>query len=399
VAYSYRMTVARPSQYPESSKPRVAGQSRSSTLRVVAVIDAAAVSGPGRQLVALAQALPSLGVEVSVITFARDGGAEHGFREYLRDHRIHHEVIRERGLFYPGAVWDLAGRLSQLQPDIVQTHGYKPSVYAWLLRRIPRRWGWIAFFHGATNENAKVRFYNRLHDAVLGGADEVVVMASRHLARIGNAHVRVIYNAVLDLPAAEDATFRVTLRDLALPHPRLLVLGRLSREKGVDVMLRAARISTDRGIPVTVLVVGDGPERERLQGLAAELALSDRVAFLTSTRDVGAVYSACDALVIPSRSEGLPNVLLEALAHDLPVLSSDVGAVREVLGSTGTGVIVPPESPEDLAAAIPRVLAMRADPAASAARRAVIGTFSLVGRARAHLELYRDVLERRSQQK
>ncbi|HSA57280.1 MAG TPA: glycosyltransferase [Gemmatimonadaceae bacterium] len=367
---------------------------RSGSLRVAAIIDAAAVSGPGRQLAALAGALASQGVALSVVAFDRRG-ASRAFLAYLDELGVPHEVVPERGPLDPAVIRHLRDVLSRIDPHLVQTHGYKPATLAWLLRRTGATWPWVAFFHGATSENLKVRAYNRIHRAVSRSADEVVSMAIRHLGYHRHPHQRVIHNAVLAIPSTPDQDFLRRVAALPLPSPRLLVLGRLSPEKGVDVMLRALQGIARRGPPVGLLVVGDGPERERLGRLAGELGVSERVAFLPATSDVAAAYCHCDAVVIPSRSEGLPNVLLEALSHDRPVLSTDVGAVREVLGESRAGVIVPPESPEALAAAIPTVLAMRADATAAEARRQVAQRFSLSARVAAHLQLYRDVLERR----
>jgi glycosyltransferase involved in cell wall biosynthesis len=375
--------------------PSWSGPSRfERSLRVAAVIDTGAFSGPGRQLVAISHALKPLGVDVHVITFARDGAASRGFRAHLESEGVTHTVIRERGPFDPRVPVRLALAIRDLQPEVVQTHGYKASSYAWLLRHAGASWPWVAFFHGETHENAKIRFYNWLHLRVISRADQVITMTARHAPLVPHSHVGVIHNAVLELPVGTDVEFAAMLGRTAVPRPRLLVVGRLSPEKGVDVMLRALRILLDRGGTAGALVVGDGQERERLVALAASLNLSPAVAFLRTTPDVSAAYRAGDVLVIPSRSEGLPNVLLEALAHDLPVIATDVGAVREVLGESRAGIVVPPESPEAIAAAIPRALALRDDATARHDRQALVARFSLAARARQHVEVYRELLSR-----
>lgn len=364
-------------------------------LRVAAVIDSAALSGPGRQLAAVARALAARDVTLTVVLFHREGATSRGFQAHLEDLGVAHEVIPERRPFDPAVLRHLGGLLSRLDPCVVQTHGYKPATLAWLLRRGGASWSWIAFFHGATSENVKVRLYNRLHALVSRAADEVVAMTRRHLGHHRNRSQRVIHNAVLTVGSPPDQLFRERLAEARVPAPRLLVLGRLSPEKGVDVMLRAMEVLGRHGARVGLLVVGDGPERERLVRLARELGVGDRVAFFPATSDVSAAYRACEALVIPSRSEGMPNVLLEALSHDRPVLATDVGGVREVIGESRAGLIVPPGSPEALAEAVPVVLGMARDAGAMRDRRRVAEQFSLPSRVEAHLAMYRDVLERR----
>jgi glycosyltransferase involved in cell wall biosynthesis len=109
---------------------------------------------------------------------------------------------------------------------------------------------------------------------------------------------------------------------------------------------------------------------------------------------VEALYSRLDLLVIPSRSEGLPNVLLEALRADVPVVATRVGAVPEVIDSPLAGVLVPPNDPIALADAIERSLRVGNRDEARAARREVAERFSLERRATQHLTLYADLLHR-----
>lgn len=367
-----------------------------SALRVASIIDTASVSGPARQLLAVATGLGRHGVSVAVVCFERSGPRSQAFRRSLEDHAVPHEVVYEKRVLDPSVPSRLRQVLLRLQPHVVQTHGYKPAALAWLLRRTGATWPWVAFFHGETNENAKVRLYNRIHRYAVRGADEVVTMTTRHLGYHRHPYQRVIYNAALEIVSQPDPDFSESVARLALRSPRLLVLGRLSPEKGVDVLLHGLRELPHETVP-SLLVVGDGPERGRLEKLALALSIRDRVAFLPSTSDVAAAYASCDAVIIPSWSEGLPNVLLEALAHDRPVLATDVGAVHEVLAGSRAGIIVPPGSPSAIAQAIPGVLALRQDPEAARERRRVVARFSLESRVQAHLSLYRDVLVRHSE--
>ena len=366
-------------------------------LRVTAVIDAASVSGPGRQLSAIASSLREEGVDFHVLLFHRDGRPANAYAEYLAQAGVPHVVIRERGRGDPAPLLALRRELRRLRPDVVQSHGYKPTTFVWLLRRLGLRARWVAFYHGRTDENAKVRLYNRVHEFLLRRADEVVVMSARHRRemRTATGEARVVYNAVLDLRPRPDAAFRQALATSAVPTPRLLALGRLSPEKGVDVLLEALRLLRDAGRPAGALIVGDGPERERLAQQAAALSVTGDCAFLPATADISAAYGAADVVVLPSRSEGLPNVLLEAMAHDRPVVATDVGAVREVLGDSKAGVIVPAGDAAALAEGIGRALALVPDPASATDRRAVAARFSLAGRTAAHLAMYEALLGRR----
>lgn len=367
-------------------------------IRVAALLDAPGVAGPARQLTALARALGGQDVEMTLILFHRQGRSpDASFLAALERDAIPHRVLQERRRGDFGVVTQLEATLREIGADIVETHGYKPTTLAWLLRRRGVELPWIGFFHGATAENPKVHFFHWLDRQLMRRADRIVVM-SREQSLIYSRHgppVEVIYNAAIPLAEAASAA---TSGGFALPAgesgPTLGVIGRLSPEKGCDVFLRAAASLQGRGVAFRGVFVGDGPERKTLEALAAELQLSGRIHFAGRQEDMRPVYQALDLLVIPSRSEGLPNVLLEALQADLPVVATSVGAIPEVLEPAGSGVMVAPGNPEQLAGGIAHALENLRNPAWKAARQNVVKQFSFETRVQAHRTLYQSVLQR-----
>ncbi|WP_437289416.1 glycosyltransferase family 4 protein [Sorangium sp. So ce406] len=126
--------------------------------------------------------------------------------------------------------------------------------------------------------------------------------------------------------------------------------------KGHDVLLRALARLRDRGVAVTVLIVGDGDERDRIHGLARELGIHGKEArFLGFRKDVPDLLVAADFFVLPSRDEGLPLAVLEAMARRLPVVVTPVGGVPEVVRNEEHGLLVPVDAPDALADAIERL--------------------------------------------
>jgi len=361
-------------------------------MRVTALIDTVQVSGPGRQLAALASSLSEFGVELVVVTFHRTGRDRSPYLDYLEQAGVSYVVVPENGPLDRRLPARLRRVLTEWAPDIVQTHGYKPTALAWLLRRSGASQPWVAFFHGATSENIKVRLYHWLTNRLLGAADRVVVMSRAHLAhfsRLGGKAC-VVHNAVLELPPEPS---RAETEPMAQGvRPRFGVVGRLSPEKGVDVFLYACDALARRGVSFSAVVAGDGPERARLERLRDTLALGGRVDFIGATSAIVSLYASLDLLVIPSRSEGLPNVLLEALRADVPVVATSVGAIPDVLNSPRAGLVVPPGSATALADGIARALPLRSDPAARNARRQVVDRFSLQRRVAEHLRIYGELL-------
>lgn len=141
----------------------------------------------------------------------------------------------------------------------------------------------------------------------------------------------------------------------ALPGsaPRLLAMGRLHRNKGFDVAIRALAQVPD----ATLCIAGEGPEREALAALAHECGVAERVHLLGWRQDTGALLAACDLFVCSSRHEPLGNIVLEAWSASRPVIAAAAQGPSELIRDGETGLLVPVESPEALAGAIRAVLA------------------------------------------
>jgi glycosyltransferase involved in cell wall biosynthesis len=180
------------------------------------------------------------------------------------------------------------------------------------------------------------------------------------------------------------------------PSGPALCIANLIAYKGHDVLLDAfARAVED--VPHAMLwLAGTGPELTALPGRAAALGIGDRVEFLGSVGNVGPLLEACAFTVLASRSEGMPNVVLESLASGRPVIASAVGGVPELLQGGG-GILVPPDDAEAFAAAM---IELWSDPVRAAAvgevgRREVASRFSLERMVDATSSLYRVLLEER----
>jgi glycosyltransferase involved in cell wall biosynthesis len=144
-------------------------------------------------------------------------------------------------------------------------------------------------------------------------------------------------------------------------------VSRLSHEKGIDVLLRAAAKMHERA--AQFFIVGDGPRRGDLVELARELGVEERVTFvgMKPHEEVPLWIAAGDVLALPSRIEGHPNAVLEALACGRPVVGTRVGGVAEAIRSEAVGMLVESESPEGMARALDEALAREWDTEAIAA--------------------------------
>lgn len=177
--------------------------------------------------------------------------------------------------------------------------------------------------------------------------------------------------------------------------PVLLAAGRLTRQKGFDLLLRALPAVVEQLPGLRVLIAGEGPERRALTGQAARLRLQERVRFLGERGDLAELFAAADGFVLPSRDEGSPYVLLEAMALGLPVVATDVGGVRAQLDGGSNGLLVRAGDPPALAAAILRLLQFpeEARLRAETAKRAIAGPLSASRMTAATAAFYTEVLQ------
>jgi glycosyltransferase involved in cell wall biosynthesis len=126
----------------------------------------------------------------------------------------------------------------------------------------------------------------------------------------------------------------------------------LTPKKGHEHLLRALALVRERGIACSLVLAGDGAERERLEHLRDELGLAGQVQFLGAVSNVADVLAAVDVFVLPSVIEGLPLALLEAMLAGKAVIATSVGGVPEVVRAGVNGLLVPPASPRELADAV-----------------------------------------------
>jgi colanic acid/amylovoran biosynthesis glycosyltransferase len=186
------------------------------------------------------------------------------------------------------------------------------------------------------------------------------------------------------------------------PPFKILSLGRFARFKGYEVLLNAARILADSGMDFQLTMAGSGPGGLQLRWLRRKLRLTRRVSFPghISHDKVSELFCASDVFVMPSvihstgERDGIPNVVMEALLHQVPVIATSLPAVTEVITEGETGLVVPPGDPASLAEAIRRMTADRAA-ALEMARNGharVLDQFDPERNHRTILELYRKVI-------
>jgi glycosyltransferase involved in cell wall biosynthesis len=179
-------------------------------------------------------------------------------------------------------------------------------------------------------------------------------------------------------------------------------VGRLSPEKGLHHLLKGLAILRSHGLLVDLILVGDGPERPRLDLDSRAFGLDGHVKFLGVRRDLPRIYAVMDVFALPSLQEASPMALLEAMAAGRPIVATSVGGVPEILENGRSGLLVTPGCPVALADGLERLTSDSAlrHRLGDAARHRVAERFDISHTVERHAQLYRELLtERRSAQK
>lgn len=339
-------------------------------MRIIALMEAYTVTGPAKNLLRFCRMMreaPAENCEVSLVTFIRsktkNAPSSNSFIDEARAAGIHVDVLAEGGPYDLRLVRRLRSLFQENAPDVVQTHSLKSHFLARLTR--PSTTPWIAFHHGYTATDLKMHAYNQLDRWSLPRADRVVTVCrpfADDLSRLGvkRSRIRLLPNAV-EWKNSHALESNSSLRERWALSERahlLLAIGRLSQEKGHTHLINAVHmLSHSRpDLDFQLLLVGDGPERTHLEDQVAALHLRECVRFTGHQPDPLPFYALANVFVLPSLSEGSPNVLLEAMMSKTPAVVSAVGGVPEMVEDGRSALIVPPADPESLSKAIARLI-------------------------------------------
>lgn len=371
-------------------------------MRVLALVEANSITGPAKNLLEFCSAGRTIGaplepVDVTLATFRRPGQpATDDFLEAARARGIPCEVILQRKA-YSSVIGPLRQLISRVQPDLVQTHSVKSNF--WLaLSGVTRQTPWVAYHHGYTKPTRTQEFYNRLDRLSLRKARALITVTPAFVEELRAAgvpaeRINIVANSIrTDWAAQVDQSQVAALRAKLGASTRRVVLavGRLSKEKAHADLIEALALL--KGVTTQLVLVGEGPESEALVELAGSRGVVLTMA--GHIRDVAPYFAAADVFVLPSHSEGSPNVLLEAMAAGLPIVATAVGGTPDAVTDQTQALLVPAAQPGALAEAIEKLLTdkdLAAKLAASAKERAAT-QFSPEARARRIAEIYKRVL-------
>jgi glycosyltransferase involved in cell wall biosynthesis len=335
-------------------------------LRPLIILDSPELSGPAKGLLQILSVMAANSIDPLVVNF-RYAGRSAEFSDQARAQGTTVMEVEQRSRLDWTFLPDIVTSATRHGVNLVQSHTFKANLTAMMIRR-RTRWPWVAFAHGYTQDRWRARLYNRADQLLMRKPDHVCAVAEsvanivRRAGRRGP--ISIVPNAIEAAAAPPSLHQRCELRrsfGLAPNEFAIACLGRLSREKGVDVLLSAARELVAEIPETRILVAGDGPEGDVLRHEASQPALAGHVRFLGRITRPQDLMRAADLVVLPSRSEGLPNVVLESYAVGTPVLATNVGAVGQIILEGKTGWIIQSDNVTALLAGLRRAAEARTD--------------------------------------
>lgn len=280
--------------------------------------------------------------------------------------------------------------------DVWHGHDYKTDLLGLILKRFwPMRL--ITTLHGWVHHTSKTPLYYFIDKATLRYYEHVICVSddladAARAARVPPSRLTLLENGI-DLRDYQRTKSPSEARiGLGLDPSRFTIgaVGRLSREKGFDYLIRSVNSLIRDGKDLQLLIVGEGDEKQTLQQLIRDLNQENRIKLLGYRNDTIAIYEAMDLYALSSFREGLPNVLLEAMAMKIPIIATAVNGVPKLIQTGTNGVLIQPGSENELANGLKLLIdnEQHRIQFANAGRETVESRYSFSNRMRKLAELY-----------
>lgn len=284
--------------------------------------------------------------------------------------------------------------------EILHTHGFKADFYGLFLKRV-HKMKLVTTTHGWNAITWRERLFMFLDKNVLKYFDRIIVVNRRQREYLISKGIRdqkivLIQNGIDTNQFKRDGDGETIQEFPFFQNDGFTIgyVGRLSGEKGIKALLEAMKKLVNRHGGLRLVVIGEGNLRGNLENYSGNLGLQKYVTFTGHIEDIKNVYRRLDLLVLPSETEGMPNVVLEALAMGVPVVATNVGGLPEIIESGSNGTLVEPGDVEGLTQAIDSLImdANLRERFALEGRKTVCERFSFERRIRKEESVYRQLV-------
>jgi glycosyltransferase involved in cell wall biosynthesis len=302
--------------------------------------------GPEKQIHFHAKHAIESGVDLRVASFSENAKAP-DFLSKISSDNIPTKLFNVKNAYDKASITLIKKYLRDNKIDIICTHEYRSHFYGFMASRgTPTKW--IAFSRGMTTENIKVKIFTYLEKYLLRKADHIVAVSeSQKLKLIKQSikpqNITTVHNAI-DIAHIKSIPV-ISLKDrFRFPNDTYVSIsaGRFSQEKGQIYLVKAAEIAIKKNDKLRFVLFGEGPDLLKIQKYIKNKNLDTHILCPGFETNILGLLKSADLLINPSLSEGLPNIVLEALASDIPVIVTNVGGHPEIVTDNKNGYLVEP---------------------------------------------------------
>jgi glycosyltransferase involved in cell wall biosynthesis len=316
-------------------------------IKVLHLRDTDKLCGPGKTILETASRIDQSRFKLSVGLFLRSHEDSNYYREMLESRGIEVIPIVAKSQFSIEMMKTMIGIIRDNNFDIIHAHDYKTDILTTLISRsiqIPT----MTTAHGWITNTTKSKLYTFVGKNCFRFFDKVIAVSPKIQKTISSFGVRadrleLIYNAIVAENYIRDNYAPGYLRqrfDIPAHYKIIGNVGRISPEKGQKDFVRAAAKLLQRREDLAFILIGNGPDAEEVKSLADELKIGKSVFFTGHEEEIRPVYRDLDLFALTSYTEGFPNVVLESLCMDIPVLATDVGGTADIVSNLETGMLV-----------------------------------------------------------
>ncbi len=324
-------------------------------MRVLQMLGTLNIGGLERVVVHLLNGLKSHEIESRYLALEAAGPLE----DEILDKCIRGTTFNKK----PGKSYYIPFRIAAIvkkwKIDVIHAHNFAPAMYSYLATRLPGCNSKLIYtehnlvYHLNPKQKRRLARCLRAYDRVVCVSDELryAVNEATGLPVDGST---VVHNGVPDISRAPNCPSPGQLRGILNRQADEVLVGtavRMTQQKGVDVLVESFRTVAARNSKAHLVLMGDGPLFGEIRSLVDAFGLRDRVSMLGYRQDAPLLVRDLDVYVLPSRWEGLPMGIIEAMAWSLPVVATSVGGNPEAVAED-TGLLVPPDNPGELATAL-----------------------------------------------
>jgi len=338
-------------------------------------------------------------IDSYILVFKNSQNPHIELAEYASKHGIKSFIIDCKGRFDYSFLSKLVILIKSNKINILHSHGYKSNFYGFLASKICNI-PIISTCHNWIAKDLRTRFYYKIDKFLLPRFDKIIAVSDeikQELLRIGTNPEKVclIHNGI------NTKSFSNILSNIKADfnlNPDSLIIGSVARfteEKGLENILYVAKKILKENKNIYFMLVGDGPLKNSLIQKSKELQIYDHMIFTGQRSDMPEVYNTFDIFVLPSLKEGLPMVILEAMASKKPIVASSVGAIPDVIEDGKSGLLVPPGNINSLYQALKQLInnpSLRNYLGENAFER-VKNNFSTEKMCDEYIKIYNEVLE------